>query len=340
VSNKSVLSHKVYVKQGFTLLELLLVVVILSVVAFTMMSTIEDNVSQVRYEDTRNRLNAIRTAVIGPSSLATWERGIQSGFVVDNGKLPVNIDALVDRPANYSTFGAVAPVFDQGGANEFDFTNAPNPEKYQLMKGHRGGYLPKSTDDKYRDGWGTKDNDIGEDNANHGWSVTTNANELFVESYGMDGQTGRLTSNPYEVDMSMSPMIVADDWQVDVSGRIVTVKNLSGFDVGSGSSAGLNMELKASLLVYENSETGGKWRQVTTAPITTAYPNGDLMSFALPSNTKIPVGEHLLVLVADEKVNLEDADGTPGNWGGPDYVTKRIKFFSRGGVPDMVMEIR
>lgn len=44
-------------QSGFTLLELLLVVTLLSTTAFMTLSAVENNSDQIRFEDTRNRLS-------------------------------------------------------------------------------------------------------------------------------------------------------------------------------------------------------------------------------------------------------------------------------------------
>jgi prepilin-type N-terminal cleavage/methylation domain-containing protein len=377
--------------KGFTLLELLLVVVILSSMAWMLTGTMEDNVGQARYEDTRNRLDAIRVAVLGPSSPGTWERGIQSGYVVDNGRLPEDMNALVTSPTNYHPFGAFVPIFDptpsilsDGRAisnDDGDEIFLPNAE-HQLMKGHRGAYLPSSTSGMFRDGWGTSRDLDGADGIdcptvpgvgnegndldwkNHGWCVTLSSEDgFYVDSYGRDGQVGALSDDPddgtdpvdpYELDVSMSPSIVRDDWKVPLSGASVTLKNMTGENL-----SGENF--KISLLVYLNGdanndgeanelytildgkyEAQNSWWSVTTESFTISSLSANSeqtisLSFSDTVNSEIPVGEHLLVLVADDNPDLDsffDSTGTPK------YVTKRVKFFSRGGVPDMVLEIR
>ncbi len=166
-------------KEGFSLLELLLVVAILSSVAFVVTSTVTNDVSQVRYEDTRNRLTAIRRAIVGSSNPELWAKGLQSGYVVDNGRLPENIKALVTIPdsedahvdVSYHPYGLYIPYFDptpnevMDGYKISDGSNDPFPlpASGHLMKGHRGSYLLGALQGEYRDGWGTRRSSGGED---------------------------------------------------------------------------------------------------------------------------------------------------------------------------------
>ncbi len=377
-------------KEGFSLLELLLVVAILSSVAFVVTSTVTNDVSQVRYEDTRNRLTAIRRAIVGSSNPELWAKGLQSGYVVDNGRLPENIDALVTIPTNSSDhvevsfhpFGIFSPYFspysDSDSTDEISVDDEagnflPNGE-HQLMKGHRGAYLYGAINSSYRDGWGTKRYaDDEEDAANHGWNVYEDGDELIVESFGMDGESGPGTGDPYEADMFMSPSISSNDCYVELEGRSVTVFNRTGYDLDLDDAV-----FRVSLLIYLNGtahedETGFEegvyqaeysWRRVGTATLTKTYLDGtgdllvsnsviqaaDHFVLQFPELLEpIPIGEHLLVLSylpedGEETANLEDLTWSDAeksaSWIPPEYVTKRVKFYARGGVPDLVLEIR
>ena len=253
------------------------------------------------------------------------------------------------------------------------------------MKGHRGSYIATSTNNKFRDGWGTHSDVDDEDN--HGWSVDLNGDGMAVVSYGRDGVEGALSDDPddssdpidsYELDMAMSPQIVVDDWKTTVSSTTVRLVNMTGTKVDLSS-----LDLKVSLLIYINGdahddgnttdeaavlnsdgryEAENSWRCVTSGQeegivldddgsVESPAASGNYvsapmdMTFVLPTTEKIPVGEHLLVVVAAADGALDSAfaprdfssfTGRPS----PHYVTARVKFYPRGGVPDMVLEIR
>ncbi len=79
-------------RQAFTLLEMLLVVFILAALAATTSSMIDDAHDQARVDDTRNRLDLIRTAISGSDDV----RSPITGFVADMGRLPVSIRELLE----------------------------------------------------------------------------------------------------------------------------------------------------------------------------------------------------------------------------------------------------
>ncbi|QPJ62478.1 MAG: prepilin-type N-terminal cleavage/methylation domain-containing protein [Candidatus Nitronauta litoralis] len=191
-------------QSGFTLLELLLVVTLLSTTAFMTLSAVENNSDQIRFEDTRNRLSLFRTAILGSNNLAPAPGDPLTGYVVDNGVLPGNIDALVNLPANFDPYILMDPIFDPNPDSN-GWNNGPalpavggeiplsNPAQ-QLLKGHRNFYLQGASNGFYRDGWGTTGVGGGggggvdcptdplpvgggegnlNDALNHGWCVTT-----------------------------------------------------------------------------------------------------------------------------------------------------------------------
>ncbi len=367
-------------KEGFSLLELLLVVAILSSVAFVVTSTVTNDVSQVRYEDTRNRLTAIRRAIVGSSNPELWAKGLQSGYVVDNGRLPENIDALVRRPGDYETeetvyyfhsYRTVVPLFDNG-TTDFWFEE---PE-HLLKKGHRGSYLFGAFNQIYRDGWGTSKTEDFEEN--HGWGLDLEINEndddendvveMDVYSFGMNGVSGSPDSS-YEEELYMSPSISSNDWQITLTAG-VTIRNLTEFDIDL-SENGSNAPIKAVFLVYKNYSANGEGLDETGKEYIDTYPDDDKYVYSwdiinsetnetfslnvdeeivlnFPANTQIPIGEHLLILVATpagkdaspDFSTLLTNDETNGESTLPHYVTKRVKFYARGGVPDLVLEIR
>jgi len=294
-----------------------------------------------------------------------------SGFVTDNGKLPDNIKALVDS-ASYSSFHSVSPVFDPDPDPSTGLNNGGegvltlDQPQQQLMKGHRGFYLDGAAGGMYRDGWGTQQNPgrsgidcptvptgaasagNDKDDENHGWCVTRYGDGLYVDSYGMDGQLGPEDEHEYdeygyEKDMAMQA-VLEHDWTTDVTGSEVHIVNLSSQSIDFGT------KLRASLLIYVNNGNddttqNGMWRRVTTDPTPDAVllESGEEITVSFPTTNKIPVGEHLLVLVseADGVAPSPDFRGVsiwPADT--PKYFSSRVKFFPRGGVPDMTLTIR
>nr|WP_319393867.1 type II secretion system protein [uncultured Desulfobacter sp.] len=89
--------HPLFNTKGFTLLELLMVITILSAVAWMAVGTIENKTDQVRFDDTRNRLSAIRRAIIGDTSRTLNGMPEIRGYVADMGSLPRDLNALIKK---------------------------------------------------------------------------------------------------------------------------------------------------------------------------------------------------------------------------------------------------
>ncbi|NOR69395.1 MAG: prepilin-type N-terminal cleavage/methylation domain-containing protein [Methylomarinum sp.] len=80
---------------GFTLVELLVVMLVLTALASITLETSKDIAFQSRYEVTKDRYEKIRRAIIGrPDVLINGQPDI-SGFVADMGRLPRNIQELL-----------------------------------------------------------------------------------------------------------------------------------------------------------------------------------------------------------------------------------------------------
>ena len=383
-------------EQGLTLLELLVVVTILSAVAWMSLATVTNSSAQVRFEDSRNRLGSIRNGVLGSTGLTGEGSGMLKGYVVDNGLLPVNIDALVVPPVDYDSFALVSPWFDptpttdltpaspsygfrlNDGTDDVQLTALAQ----QLKKGHREYYVTGSTGGSFRDGWGNGETIVGSTGIdcpsvpggvgsnegsdlvvdNHGWCVTHNANGLYVDSYGMDGTAGSATSSLYEDDQVMAEPILAGDWLIDVTSGSVRIINSSGVDIDFGSSS---TSLRGALLVYFNDAdpvvtNEYNWRQVATTAIAATCLDGDgdglcagspasdetLATFPVvsaPLTNDIPMGEHVLILVYDPDTTTagDETISTPifSNPPNTTIYSRRIKFYPRTAIPDMVFEI-
>ncbi|WP_036299715.1 prepilin-type N-terminal cleavage/methylation domain-containing protein [Methylotenera sp. L2L1] len=196
---------------GFSLLELLVVVSLLGMLALATTVMVDNTDDQQRFELTRTRLQQIRTAIIGDTSRTFNGEPVLSGFAIDMGRLPTNINELVELPAGANVW--------QG----FPIATSSASAVGEVYAGWRGPYLDvmpsagASAVRAFRDGWA---NDDGTDN--FGWAVaisgtSPNHSALSIKSYGSDGPTGTGTS-VYEEDYPASGNLVEPrDWQVDFS---------------------------------------------------------------------------------------------------------------------------
>ena len=94
---------------GFSLLEMLIAVGILSAAAYVALDTVESDQGQLRYDLTEQRLKTIRRAIVGEPGLSANGAPVISGFVADVGRLPECLEALVVRVTECGLGGAAAP---------------------------------------------------------------------------------------------------------------------------------------------------------------------------------------------------------------------------------------
>ena len=165
---------------GFTLLELLVVISILSGVAWIAMANVENTKDQFRYETTRNRLEQIRRAIVGQSDRTLNDEAELSGYVVDMGGLPTSLTHLLENPGTTS--------------HSYNST-------YNIWAGWNGPYLTSTslTGVKFVDGWG---NDF---------KYSETSGTLTVTSLGSDNEE---EGTGYASDLSIT--IVPADYLVEI----------------------------------------------------------------------------------------------------------------------------
>ncbi len=232
-------------QQGFSLIELVTVLLIITVLStIAIRSTVEIGYN-ARYEQTKERLNSIKQAIIGnPNRYLNGQPDIH-GFVADMGRLPDNVRELVQRyncsnPVGAGPNSCITP----GTPTWLDTTNVSVSNN--LKYGWNGPYLTVSDNpansDAYTDGWGrlteeycstsiTTDPNSCPDNTqadwvtpandlkNYGWYLNQiNTDNLTLLSYGKDQKFG---GTEYDADYPASqPVIRSSDWKVDISGGI------------------------------------------------------------------------------------------------------------------------
>ncbi len=221
-----------------TLLELLVVIALLSVVGFMALSQVGDDLSQVRYEDTHNRLGLIRGAVIGDTARTLNGQPEIRGFVADMGRLPANLHELIERE-----FCSSNPLLDQAACTGGTATWTSMPAyAYDatagLWAGWNGPYLnasPESDYPRFRDGWGNDDgsNDFG-------WVFAINGDALELQSFGVDGVAGGSTDYEAEYPPDASKVLIAaNEYRTLITDSKTTAQNdeEGGITVDFGSPA-------------------------------------------------------------------------------------------------------
>ncbi|MBK1680874.1 type II secretion system protein [Rhodocyclus tenuis] len=306
---------------GFTLIELLVVVAILTSVSLLAFGVSSEDRAQIRYDDTRERLKQLRSAILGQLGPAPGKA--IGGFVADNGDLPGDLATLLQRGSLVEQ-AVVSPQFDPqpvaascAGSGSDVITLSDNAAL--LVKGHRGDYLGGlAFNGRFRDGWGNESADASDDARNFGWSlaIDSSARSLAVSSLGADNAAG---GDDYASDHVLN--VTKTDWLVPLQGISVTVVNFTQQDIAA-------RNLSISLLVFRNNSSGGEWLRYSTpiAASTCLDGTGDglvngiscsqSLVFSFDANCKagdsssgpswVPQGQHLLLLTAHSSANLWD----------------------------------
>lgn len=330
---------------GFTLLELLLVVGILSALALSATAFVDNRDDQQRFEETRHRLQAIRRAILGDES-ASLAQFVPAGFVAENGLLPPDLNSLLSnqddpattllnetsKPSGWKERAVLEPVFDPTPDSVTGQNNGTDEVKLgdgaaKLEKGWRAAnllILPGS-DGRFGDAWGKAG---AVPNFGWNWSLDASRQNLTVTSLGKDQASGGSG-----VAADMAETVVDVHWGASVASlKVKLIKRDSDFGaVGSAP------KLRVSLLVFENTQDGGKWKRYTStgvdcldngdgkkgttsdinpcsdvAPLTFVEKGCDNATTVCNySNSRLPLGRHLLVAVFDNNGAAHDSDDKP-----------------------------
>lgn len=140
--NRSTVERPPLRRAGFTLVEMVVVLLILALLTVAAVQSLSPVADQARYEATTRTLAQIQQAIVGESG-AQQPDGVPliTGFVADTGRLPISLDELVNKPTDVSDFGLTA---------------APGIYSTVLIpRGWRGPYLQlPSVETQPADGWG------------------------------------------------------------------------------------------------------------------------------------------------------------------------------------------
>jgi len=91
-------------KRGFTLIELVLVIIIAGILAGVAVRKLSTSAETARYEHTKKELEVLAEAMVGNPRLFSGGARTDFGYVGDVGSLPPNLDALVTNPGGFSTW--------------------------------------------------------------------------------------------------------------------------------------------------------------------------------------------------------------------------------------------
>ncbi len=99
---------------GFTLVELVIIILIIGVLTTVAMQKLSVTVSTAQTEQTKAELDQLAYAIAGNPNLYQSGARANFGYVGDVGAFPPNLDALVRNPGTYTTWHG--PYIDSGSS--------------------------------------------------------------------------------------------------------------------------------------------------------------------------------------------------------------------------------
>lgn len=300
--------------RGFSLLELVVVIALLSIVALSATTLIVDNGDLKRQQATETRWNQIHDAIISEPNLYLNGSPYVRGYTADMGRLPVSIFELMNQSETTLTYdedndgGATTAeiTIDQPDFQDIDlgYTAAAGFES-TLSGGWRGPYLYTAGHNEFRDGWGREDADLDQDAFNFGWVIDTNGQEitevtdLIIQSYGFDQEVGgnEQFTEDFPVDATLA-IVSENEWtlsgapitfNINFSRAVPTAETDLELRIYRYVDDGDNLADGNDLLTIEADGTFDLAVDATTAPAQTVIPDATDLT-AVPPFPGTPIG--------------------------------------------------
>jgi len=259
---------------GFTLVEMTVVLLLITLLATVAVRETAELNYQVRFDQTKERLELIKQAILGnPKQIINGQQTV-NGFVGDLGRLPGSLHDLIqpgactngvsilpDSPFQCVDSGETWTWFEglctvNGYVTQIDCSNAGGvwlgwqvDPVSGLGFGWRGPYLEVSghpnSNDSFTDAWGRLGVDnvatsfLDESIAHYGWEIMNAPGiyDLTIISYGKDQLPGGNCSG-IDFDDDCFLQILAADYQIDISSGITVSLAGRAFNMDSHCSNG------------------------------------------------------------------------------------------------------
>ena len=210
------MDYGLWTKKGFTLIEVLVVMVILGfIVAMAAQVFMKDD-DQRRFDETRLRMEEIKKAILGSEGAYANGQRQFAGYVADMGGLPNLVDENGVADPNGQPKGLWTRDFNADG-DTIDPVDIPDSVIWghramsQTWMGWRGPYIetpPLKIGEtlgqvKLRDGWGNP------------FRFATGGGDITIESYGADGVVG---GTEFNEDIAL--VIRQTKYMAPVAGRV------------------------------------------------------------------------------------------------------------------------
>jgi prepilin-type N-terminal cleavage/methylation domain-containing protein len=194
-------------QQGFTLLEMILVLFLIGLMASATLFLTENVEDQAKYDETKRRMELIRAAIVGDRTRTINNEPELSGFYMDMGRLPLCLAELLELGPEVSP--ATTPVtYESPCDSNVSISLWTLDGNSDVGAGWRGPYLqtlPENNGDiRFRDGYRNSDAD---DDLNSGWKTFT---PNFDGSLSIESE--RL--NDSDTDIGDLALVTEDDYLI------------------------------------------------------------------------------------------------------------------------------